>query len=54
MFETCQSTVSEHLAVLRRASMVAYTDHAGRRTYQLLPASLREIAEWSARWTDAP
>jgi DNA-binding transcriptional ArsR family regulator len=49
-FESCQSTVSEHLSILRRASLVAYTEERGRRTYELTPAPLEEIAEWSANW----
>ena len=49
-FESCQSTISEHLGVLRRASVVTYTESRGRRTYELSPEPLREIADWSARW----
>lgn len=51
-FESCQSTVSEHLAVLRRAELVSYTDEKGRRTYELVPEPLREAAHWAARWDD--
>jgi DNA-binding transcriptional ArsR family regulator len=49
-FDSCQSTVSEHLGILRRAGLVTYAEHLGRRTYELTPAPLREAAEWSARW----
>ena len=49
-FTTCQSTVSEHLGVLRRAGLVSFVERAGRRTYTLLPAPLIEVAEWSTRY----
>jgi DNA-binding transcriptional ArsR family regulator len=49
-FESCQSTVSEHLRILRQASIVTFTETGGRRTYQLTPRPLSEVATWSARW----
>jgi DNA-binding transcriptional ArsR family regulator len=49
-FESCQSTVSEHLRILRQASIVTFTEAGGRRTYQLTPFPLGEVAAWSARW----
>ncbi|MFC5819370.1 ArsR/SmtB family transcription factor [Nonomuraea harbinensis] len=49
-FTTCQSTVSEHLGILRRAALVSYTEHAGRRIYTLAPSPLTEIATWSAQY----
>jgi DNA-binding transcriptional ArsR family regulator len=49
-FQSCQSTVSEHLGILRRASLVTYTEQSGRRTYELVPTPLQEVAEWSAIW----
>lgn len=49
-FSSCQSTVSEHLGILRRAQLVRFTETAGRRTYALTPAPLAEAAAWSARW----
>lgn len=52
-FESCQSTVSEHLGVLRRSQLVTYTESAGRRTYELTPGPLAEAAAWSARWSPA-
>jgi DNA-binding transcriptional ArsR family regulator len=52
-FETCQSTVSEHLAVLRRAAIVTYEQQDGRRIYNLTPSPLREVAAWSAAWSSA-
>lgn len=48
-FTTCQSTVSEHLGILRRAGLVSYTEQAGRRTYTLTPAPLTQVADWSTR-----
>jgi DNA-binding transcriptional ArsR family regulator len=52
-FASCQSTVSEHLAILRRASIVAYTEQGGRRIYELTPDPLGEVAAWSATWSQA-
>jgi ArsR family transcriptional regulator, repressor of sdpIR and other operons len=49
-FASCQSTVSEHLRILREAGLVAYTEERGRRTYRLTPAPLAELADWSQRW----
>lgn len=49
-FTSCQSTVSEHLGILRRAALVTYTEQAGRRTYTLTPGPLTEIATWSTRY----
>ncbi|GAA4049754.1 ArsR/SmtB family transcription factor [Nonomuraea soli] len=49
-FTTCQSTVSEHLGILRRAALVSYTEHAGRRIYTLVPSPLAEIATWSTKY----
>jgi DNA-binding transcriptional ArsR family regulator len=49
-FQSCQSTVSEHLGILRRAELVTYTERAGRRTYELTPDPLREVANWAAAW----
>lgn len=49
-FTTCQSTVSEHLGILRRAGLVTFTEHAGRRTYTLTPAPLSDITTWLARY----
>jgi len=49
-FTTCQSTVSEHLGILRRAGLVGYTEQAGRRTYTLDAEPLAEVVTWSARF----
>lgn len=53
-FATCQSTVSEHLGILRRAGLVTCTEQAGRRTYRLAPSPLAEVAAWSARYAAPP
>lgn len=50
-FASCQSTVSEHLRILREAGLVAYTEDRGRRIYRLTPAPLTELNTWSRRWT---
>jgi DNA-binding transcriptional ArsR family regulator len=49
-FESCQSTVSEHLRILRQASIVTFTEAGSRRTYELTPRPLGEVAAWSVRW----
>lgn len=53
-FTTCQSTVSEHLGILRRAGLVRSTEQASRRVYALTPAPLAEVATWSARYAQQP
>jgi ArsR family transcriptional regulator len=53
-FGTCQSTVSEHLGVLRRAGVVTYAQDGGRRIYSLDPARLRAVAEWASAWYSEP
>jgi DNA-binding transcriptional ArsR family regulator len=50
-FDSCQSTVSEHLGILRRAGLVTYVEQTGRRIYSLQAAPLAEIAAWAARHT---
>ena len=46
-FNSCQSTISEHLRVLRRAGLARFTETAGRRIYYLNAAALDEVAEWA-------
>jgi DNA-binding transcriptional ArsR family regulator len=53
-FTTCQSTVSEHLGILRRAGLVSYTEEAGRRTYRLTPEPLSQVSAWVTRYRSAP
>ena len=47
-FEQCQSTVSEHLAILRRAGLVGYDERSGRRIYRATTQPLEEVARWAA------
>ena len=47
-FDLCQSTVSEHLAALRKAGLVTFEEQGGRRTYTLRPERLRVVLEWVA------
>ena len=49
-FETCHSTVSEHLGILRRAKLVTYVEEGGRRIYSLTPEPLSEVTRWSQRF----
>jgi DNA-binding transcriptional ArsR family regulator len=49
-FETCQSTISEHLRILREAGLVSYVETRGRRSYRLVTEPLGELAAWSRRW----
>jgi DNA-binding transcriptional ArsR family regulator len=46
-FDLCQSTVSEHLAVLRRVGLVGFEESGGRRIYRLHAEPLREIVAWA-------
>ncbi|RJL35869.1 ArsR/SmtB family transcription factor [Bailinhaonella thermotolerans] len=52
-FTSCQSTVSGHLGILRRAGLVTYTEQASRRIYSLTPGPLAEIADWATRYQGA-
>jgi DNA-binding transcriptional ArsR family regulator len=52
-FATCQSTVSEHLGILRGAGLVTFTEEASRRIYRLTPSRLSEVAAWSSRYAPA-
>ncbi|WP_433522275.1 ArsR/SmtB family transcription factor [Nocardia pseudovaccinii] len=52
-FTTCQSTVSQHLSILRRAGLVTYVEHANRRVYQLKTEPLTEVAAWATRLAPA-
>lgn len=49
-FESCQSTISEHLAVLRRAELVTYTELGGRRVYRLTAEPLSEVLDWTQKY----
>ena len=53
-FSVCHSTVSEHLAILRRAGIVTYSESAGRRIYELTPGPLGEVAAWASSWSAQP
>lgn len=46
-FDSCQSTISEHLGILRRAGLAWFDELAGRRTYHFNPATLDEVAQWA-------
>jgi DNA-binding transcriptional ArsR family regulator len=46
------STTSQHLAVLRRAGLVSSHAAGRRRVYELHPAALREVHDWSARYSE--
>jgi DNA-binding transcriptional ArsR family regulator len=45
------SATSQHLAILRRAGLVSSRALGRRRLYQLHPAALREVHDWSARYS---
>jgi DNA-binding transcriptional ArsR family regulator len=45
------SATSQHLAILRRAGLVSSHSSGRRRLYQLHPAVLREVHDWSARYS---
>jgi DNA-binding transcriptional ArsR family regulator len=46
------SATSQHLAILRRAGLVSSEASGRRRLYELRPAGLREVHDWSARYSD--
>ncbi len=45
------SATSQHLAILRRAGLVSSEAAGRRRIYRLRPAGLREVHDWSARYS---
>jgi DNA-binding transcriptional ArsR family regulator len=45
------SATSQHLAILRRAGLVSSEAAGRRRLYRLHPAALREVHDWSARYS---
>ena len=46
------SATSQHLAILRRAGLVSSEAAGRRRIYRLRPAALREVYDWSARYSE--
>jgi DNA-binding transcriptional ArsR family regulator len=46
------SATSQHLAILRRAGLVSSRASGRRRLYELHPASLREVHDWSGRYSE--
>lgn len=44
-----QSTVSEHLGILRSAGLVGSRKHGRERLYRLDPAPLRDVTDWISR-----
>ena len=47
-FDTTQSAISQHLAILSRAGLVQYRREGRRRYYRVHPQPLREVADWVA------
>ena len=47
-FDTTQSAISQHLAILSRAGLVQYRREGRRRYYRVRPRHLREVADWAA------
>jgi DNA-binding transcriptional ArsR family regulator len=45
------SATSQHLAILRRAGLVSSQASGRQRVYRLQPAALREVHDWSARYS---
>lgn len=46
------SATSQHLAILRRAGLVSSHAAGRRRLYELHPAALREVHDWSGRYSE--
>ena len=46
------SATSQHLAILRRAGLVSSQASGRRRLYQLHPGALRQVHDWSGRYSE--
>jgi DNA-binding transcriptional ArsR family regulator len=46
------SATSQHLAILRRAGLVSSEAQGQRRIYELRPTALREVYDWSRRYSE--
>jgi DNA-binding transcriptional ArsR family regulator len=46
------AATSQHLAILRRAGLVASHASGRRRLYELHPAPLQAVYDWSARYSE--
>src|SRR6202158_2987314 len=46
------SATSQHLAILRRAGLASSQACGRRRLYQLHPAALQEVHDWSGRYSE--
>lgn len=46
------SATSQHLAILRRAGLVSSQASGRRRIYQLHPAALQGVHDWSGRYRE--
>jgi DNA-binding transcriptional ArsR family regulator len=51
-FEVTRPAVSQHLAVLRAAGLVAERRDGARRLYRARPAGLEPLREWLGRFWD--
>ena len=49
-FDITLAAVSQHLGVLREAGLVTSRPRGRQRLYQLQPAGLQEVDEWTARY----
>lgn len=49
-FDTTQSAISQHLAILRDAGLVRVRSEGRRRVYRLRPAPLQRVARWVAHY----
>lgn len=46
------SATSQHLAILRRTGLVSSQASGRRRLYELHPAGLRQVHDWSGRYSE--
>lgn len=46
------SATSQHLAILRKAGLVSSHASGRRRVYQLHPAPIKAVYDWSARYSE--
>src|SRR5271169_7142212 len=45
------SATSQHLAILRRDGLISSEASGRRRIYQLRPAALKDVYDWSGRYS---
>lgn len=52
-FGVSQPTLSQHIAILRKAGLIKSRREGGRLYYKLNPTALRPVMNWSAKLCDS-